>query len=650
MEYSPNGDVTIIGTLPQGGRRNKMKEVLKIENFILTFHGLQGDVTAIKGVDLALPPGQTLAIVGESGSGKTALCRAILRLHAAHAEVEQGRIMLCGKEVTTMTEEEMTKVRGKDVAMVFQDPLSSLNPVFSIGEQIAAPLMLHEGLSKKAALQRAEELLAEVGIDRPAQRVKQYPHQLSGGMRQRVAIAIALACQPKLLIADEPTTALDEENQKTVMDLLRKICHREEGADGADDIEKRDSLPSLGEKTRGQDREQERAVIFVTHDLRLAKEVADRIAVMQKGRIVEYGEAKQIFENPQHPYTNRLLRYANYGGEDSHYHGHIKESHAHGEHVHYHSCPDEKHTHDRTYWAKEVPVAEIKDLCKSFELSKKSSLLVLDNFSMKISQGEIVGVIGQSGCGKSTLARCLMGIYEGDSGSIAFAPGVKRQMVFQDSASAFNPRMTLRQIIAEPLVLAGKGLRRQERQAEPLASVGDETERRDQKAKTLDLASKGTKGKDRQTKPLVLEGKGVKRKDRQAEPLVSVDDETERRNREAEPLALAGKGTKAKNKKEIQEKVEDICQQVMLPLALLDRHPYDVSGGERQRAAIARALITSPDFLIADEPVSSLDVSIQADIIHLLKKLHDERHLTMMIISHDLPMVEHISDRIIQMG
>lgn len=484
---------------------------MKIENLKLSFHGPQGRVPAVRGVDLEVRRGETLALVGESGCGKTALCRCILMLHSQHAIIEEGQINLCGNDVTRLSEKELEKVRGRDAAMIFQDPMSSLNPTFSIGTQIMEPILIHEKVTKAEAKARALSLLELVGIDNPQARFKQYPHHFSGGMRQRVAIAIALACNPKLIIADEPTTSLDTTTQNKIMELLKNLC-----------------------------RDDTKSVIFVTHDLGLAEDVADRIAVMKDGRIVEMGETKELFADPQHPYTQKLLGFARYGKGTSHYHGRIKAA-------------MEKVAADTE------TMVEVKNLSKSFRLGRKTASTALRTFDMTINKGEIVGIVGDSGCGKSTLARCMMGIYEPSGGEITWAEGCRKQMIFQDSASAFNPRMTLEQIIAEPLVIRG-----------------------------------------------------------------------------------------GCNKAQLQDKVYDLMDQVGLERDLAQRHPYDVSGGQRQRAAIARALITEPDFIIADEPISSLDVSIQSQIIHLLKKIHDERNLTMMLIAHDLPMVEHVSDRIIK--
>lgn len=489
-----------------------METLLKIENFHLAFHGPDGRVPAVRGVNLAVSSGETLALVGESGCGKTALCRSILMLHSQHGNIEEGRILLAGKDVTKLSERELEDIRGRSAAMIFQDPMSSLNPTFSIGSQIMEPMRVHEKISRRQAKEKALRLLELVGIDNPQARFRQYPHHFSGGMRQRVAIAIALACDPELIIADEPTTSLDTATQDTVMELLSRVC-------------------------RGKDR----GMIFVTHDLGLAENIADRIAVMKDGVIVECRRTEDIFENPQHPYTQKLLGFAKYGKGSSHYHGKVKEQ------------------------AAAPPAGEqmmrIEGLTKYFPLGRKTVHTVLKDFDLTVYKGEIVGIVGNSSCGKSTLARCIMGIHEPSGGHITLSAGCRKQMIFQDSSSAFNPRMTLEQIIAEPLVIKGRHMDR-----------------------------------------LLL-----------------------------------------------REKVYDVMDQVGLERELADRHPYDVSGGQRQRAAIARALITDPDFIIADEPISSLDVSIQSQIIHLLKKLHDERSLTMILIAHDRPMVEHVSDRIVEM-
>ena len=498
-----------------------MKRILDIENFRLSFYGPRGRVPAVRGVNLYVNAGETVALVGESGCGKTALCRAILGLHSSHAKVEGGSINLSGLKVTEMNDKQLEGVRGKEAAMVFQDPMTSLNPTFSIGSQIRDAILLHENISKTEAKAKAVRLLEMVEIPQAELRYKQYPHHFSGGMRQRAAIAIALACNPTLIIADEPTTALDIKTQNEIMGLLKKLC-----------------------------REQGKAMLFITHDLGLAENMADRTAVMKDGLIIEQGITGEIFRNPKEEYTKKLLGYVAYGKGTSHYHGNYK-----GQAV------DENAGTD----AVPVPASAIliENLRKSFPLGKKTFRPALKDFNLTIMSGEIVGLVGPSGSGKSTLARCIMGIYEPEGGRVTVADGMKIQMIFQDSAASFNPRMRIWEIIAEPADIEAR-----------------------------------------------RQGHRIKK---------------------AELRCLA-------------ETAAEACG---LEKELMERYPYDVSGGQRQRAAIARALITNPDIIIADEPISSLDVPVQSQIVHLLKKLHDERNLTMLIISHDVPMVEHISDRIV---
>ena len=259
----------------------KRDPLLQIENVRLSFSGRGEKIDAVRGVSLSLLPGESLALVGESGCGKTALCRSILMLHSRHAEWESGRILLCGKPVTNMTEKELEQVRGRDAAMIFQDPMTSLDPALSIGRQIMEPILLHQKQSRKAAQEKAMQLMEQVEIDHPQERFYQYPHHFSGGMRQRAAIAIALAADPRLIIADEPTTALDADVQDKIMALLLRLC-------------------------RGQDR----GLLFVTHDLRLARKAAERTAVMKDGLIVESGRTEELFSSPQHPYTKKLVELA----------------------------------------------------------------------------------------------------------------------------------------------------------------------------------------------------------------------------------------------------------------------------------------------------------------------------------------------------
>ena len=590
--------------------------MLTINDLIVAFETENGEMTAVKGVSLSLAPGETLALVGESGCGKTVLCKSMLKILCQRGNIKQGEILLEGEDLVPLRESEMIPYRGSEIAMVFQDPMTSLDPTMPVGAQIAEVIELAElrkaeaaakanednepgvngpagckrcmlGASmalaqmsaasdseaanagreadnetagseidrkaiRAAARDRAIELMRLVEIDQPELRYNQMPHQFSGGMRQRIAIAIALAGRPKLLLADEPTTALDQDTQAQILALLKKI-----------DI----------------------ATIFITHDLSLVEDVADRVAIMQAGEIVESGPVTQIFENPQHTYTKKLLGYLDYGKGRGHSLKHIEN--IHGE-----------------------PLVEVIDAKKYFPLGRKKVHKALDGFSMTIHKGEILGLVGPSGCGKSTLARCIMEMYPLTGGEIRFhcsetkSPGAQapdhiqqpsyrtdtnwKQMIFQDSASAFNPRMTIGEIIAEPMRIAEK-----------------------QKNKGL-----------------------FQRKAVGSSPF---------------PESTCQFCNAWHEKMSMRDRVIDLMRQVELDPELIDRHPYEVSGGQRQRAAIARAISVDPELIIADEPISSLDISTQAQIVHLFRKLQEERNLTILFIAHDLPMVNHISDRIIEM-
>ena len=510
-------------------------ELLNIKDFRMCFDGKQGVVHAVQGVSLTVRPGEIVAIVGESGSGKTALCFSILMLHRHHARHLSGSICLFGKDVTKMREKELEHIRGKVASVVFQDPLNSLDPVRTIGEQIMTPMKLHgdgePAEAEREYTERAVGLLREMGMEDAEKYLSCYPHQLSGGQRQRVAIAIALACDPALIIADEPTTALDPRNQNQIISVLKRLA---------------------AERNKG--------ILFITHDLGLARELATKIAVMKDGKFVETAEAEDIFENPKHEYTKALVRYSQYGKKRSHYHGNFGQTIADRDGI-----ITSSETIDQVEAAPKIMIA--KDIYMIYRTKKHGYKKVLSGYSLDVVKGEILGLVGQSGCGKSTLARIIMGITTPNGGSVEWGRcgsrdrrEVRTQMIFQDSASAFNPRMTIEEIIAEPLVIARVG-----------------------------------------------------------------------------------------NREERRRKVMEVMKQVHLEEQLMDRYPYDVSGGQRQRAAIARALITEPEFIIADEPLSSLDVPTQAEIVHLLRDLHEKRQLTMILISHDIPMVEHVCDRIVSM-
>lgn len=473
--------------------------LLTIHNLVVAFETDQGELTAVKGVSLSLAPGETLALVGESGCGKTVLCKSMLNILCEKGNIKEGEILLDGRDLASLGEKEIQPYRGREIAMIFQDPMTSLDPTMPVGKQIA------EMITGPNAHAQAVELMRQVEIDNPEERYYQMPHHFSGGMRQRIAIAIALAGKPKLLLADEPTTALDQRTQAPILALLKKI-----------DV----------------------ATIFITHDLSLVEDIADRVAIMKDGTIVETGPVKQVFESPEHPYTKKLLGYLDYG-------------------------KGRGHNHKKEESRKGSPLIQIENLKKYFPLGKKQVHKALDGFSMDLYKGEILGIAGPSGCGKSTLARCLMGIYKPTGGTITYFNENKsnnwKQMIFQDSASALNPRTTLGQIIGEPLKIA-------------------------------------------------------------------------------------------EGRRPPKDKIRELMEQAELDSDLFDRHPYDVSGGQRQRAAIARAISVNPELIIADEPISSLDISTQAQIIHLLSRLRQERGLTILLIAHDLPMVNHVSDRVIEMG
>ena len=523
----------------------QLENVLTIKDLKVAFEGPEGDNTVLKGVDLTLKRGELLALVGESGCGKTVLCKTMLGILCERGRIRSGEILLGSDNLLQKSEKELRKYRGGEIAMVFQDPMTSLNPTVCIGEQIAEVVRRHREFGRTAAKKEAEALMVQVGLSNPQERYFQMPHQFSGGMRQRVALAIALAGEPKLLLADEPTTALDIGIQEQILALLKTI-----------------------QKDRCC------TIVFITHDLSLAGDIADRVAVMQGGKIVELGETEEVFTNPQHEYTKRLLSYTAYGKGTGHSHGKYFNSGLERRLGEKEKLPG---TDGRDLLKTELPqktLIEIRALSKYFMLTKKKAVTAFENLTLDVYEGELLGIVGPSGGGKSTLARCIMGIYEPSGGEIFFRNGDLRdsgnpklskaeqknwkQMIFQDSASAFNPRMTVEEIIGEPLLIAQK-----------------------------------------------------KRPDRQ--------------------LILS------------------LMEQTELPADLINRHPHQLSGGQRQRVAIARALSVEPQLLIADEPISSLDISVQSQIVHLFKRLQQQRQLTVMLIAHDLPMLQHVSDRIIEL-
>jgi peptide/nickel transport system ATP-binding protein len=498
------------------------ESLLSVRDLRVGFVTEGGRVQAVDGVSFDLAPGEVLAIVGESGSGKSVTAQTILGLtRSANARIE-GSVKLGEEELIDADDEALSSVRGERVAMIFQDPLTSFNPVYKIGWQIAEAIRAHRpGVNEREARERTIELLDSVGIPDAARRVDDYPHEFSGGMRQRAMIAMALSLEPEILIADEPTTALDVTVQAQILALLAQL-NRERGL----------------------------ATILITHDLGVVAEVADRVLVMHEGVIVERGDLDQIFYSPADPYTRKLLDAV----------------------VRIDSAPPLRARRESE------PLLEVTDLAKHFPV--KRGLLIerevdrvraVDGVSLSVRQGETLGLVGESGSGKSTLSRTILQLLAPSSGSVRFEgreiAGLSRrqmrplrremQMVFQDPYASLNPRKRIGQIVGEPLRLQG-------------------------------------------------EAKGA----------------------------------------ELRREVQGLLDRVGLSAEHYDRFPHEFSGGQRQRIGIARALALRPKLIIADEPVSALDVSIRAQILDLLSELQAEFSLTYIFVAHDIGVVRHVSDRI----
>jgi peptide/nickel transport system ATP-binding protein len=517
-----------------------MSMLLSIQDLKVAFRMGKGVLAeAVKGVSFDIPQNTTVALVGESGSGKSVTAMSVLNLLPDNAQ-RSGRILWQGKEMLTCTLPELQALRGKEIACVFQDPMSSLNPVFNVGQQLCEPLMKHMGLGRAAALKRAEELLGEVGIPEPKRRLASYPHEMSGGQQQRVMIAMALSCEPKLLIADEPTTALDVTIQRQILELLGKL------------------------KT-----ERHMSVLFISHDLGLVGEIADRVVVMRNGIIREQGPVSGIFEAPQDDYTKALLacRPSLVGNPTRLM---VIDDHIAGRDA------------SNSFKAKDdnAPVVlEVRALAKSFWLKQglfgKREFKAVQNVNFKLKKGHTLGVVGESGSGKTTMGLTLLRLHEPTGGEVIFDGQnllklsdrerqlMRRriQIVFQNPYASLNPRFTIGQTLVEPMVIH---------------HIGKDLADREARARTL-----------------------------------------------LEKVGLDGRA--------------------------FGKYPHEFSGGQRQRVAIARCLTLNPEVLVLDEAVSALDVSVQAQVLNLLKDLQDEFGLSYVFISHDLAVVRFISDEVLVM-
>ncbi len=499
--------------------------LLAVENLRVVFNTRNGQTLAVEDLNFTLKAGEVLGIVGESGSGKSVACYSLLGLiPSPPGKIESGRALFHGQDLLKMSETELRKVRGNKIAMIFQDPMTCLNPNMRIADQLTEVLLQHKGVSKQQALQNAIAALEEVGIHDAAKRIHEYPHQFSGGMRQRVMIAMALLAEPELLIADEPTTALDVTVQAQILALIKQL-----------------------QQTRRL------AVIFITHDLGVAAQMADHVLVMEKGKLIEQGACVEIFKNPTQKYTRKLLDAV---------------------------LTTAKPVPSAAKYD-EPPLLEVKQLQVGFPIrvgsifSKiKAYARGVENVSIDIHRGEILGVVGESGSGKSTLGRSIIRLVDAQSGEILFQGKNLRdlsdasfnnlrpriQMIFQDPYASLNPRMTVFDTLAEPLLVHG----------------------------------------------------------------------------------LA-------NQSNVLEQVKSLMDDVGLDRRFIRKYPHEFSGGQRQRIAIARAIALKPQLIIADEPVSALDVTIRAQILALLLDLTQKHNLTMLFISHDMSVVRYLCDRVVVM-
>ena len=525
--------------------------LLSVKDLTVEFQTGEGIVRAVNNISFDIPAGKTIGIVGESGSGKSVTSLAVMGLlQKPAAKIPSGQILFNGQDLLKFNDAQMRDIRGNQISMIFQEPMTSLNPVFKVADQIAETIRIHKNVSSKEAWDRAVDLMNQVGIPNPAASAHKYPHEMSGGQKQRVMIAMAIACEPKLLICDEPTTALDVTIQKQVLDLLH-----------------------------GLQQKHHMSMMFITHDLGVIGDIADDVVVMYRSNVVEKNNAKEIFYTAKHPYTKgllacrpklganpkRLLTVSDFMDEQG------VEKHVSPERVVVYEKESEPEK-------KSDILLEVKNLVTQFPIKGGMFGRTVDHFkavndvSFTLRKGETLGLVGESGCGKTTLGRSILRLVEPSSGSIiyngkdithVYAEELrllrrKMQIIFQDPYSSLNPRMTVSEILTEPLNIHNVGSSRQER---------------------LDMA-------------------------------------------------------------------KQLFEKVGLKAAQLNRYPHEFSGGQRQRICIARALMLRPEFVVCDESVSALDVSIQAQVLNLLLDLQQEFGLTYIFISHDLSVVNFIADNV----
>ena len=550
----------------------KKELLLEIRNLVVEFKTESEKVTAVNNISFTLKQGETIGIVGESGSGKSVSALSAMGLiPAPPGRIRSGEIIYHSKskgtvDLTKLSGDEMRQLRGNELAMIFQEPMTSLNPVITCGNQVMEAIMLHQKVSKKEAHERTLELFKKVKLPRPEQIIDSYPHQISGGQKQRVMIAMAMSCNPSVLIADEPTTALDVTVQKTILDLMLEL-----------------------------QREQNMGILFITHDLGVIAELADKVVVMYKGKIVEQGPVLDIFSNPQHPYTKGLLACRPPLDKrlkhlptitdfmETNNEGNIIEKEQTVQEAIHNAVitADEREKWHSELYEREK-ILEVRNLKTYFPINKsffgKATEFVkaVDDISFDVYEGETLGLVGESGCGKTTLGRTILRLVEPTSGIISFKKHditsipqkdlrelrANMQIIFQDPYSSLNPQATIGDAIMEPMKVHGL----------------------------------------------------------------------------------------YKSDKERKEKAMDLIKRVSLTEQQFYRYPHEFSGGQRQRVCIARALSLNPRFIICDESVSALDVSVQAQVLNLLNDLKSEFKFTYIFISHDLSVVKFMSDRMIVMN